>query len=207
MKAGGSPTVSLLEPCLRCRPRDQLPLPKHDPIYNVPIEMILRSIQLVVFLRTRDNLCALSDLTHVYRFWRMALIDQPQLRSTVFITQRDCRSFVEAWLERSYPVALEVIVDVKEVGWAHPYCACDGGGQGRLLPNESDPCEWHLLFESLAGIKHSNRIRALNINFDGRLWHTTGWGECTLEIFGLSIFQFVLSSAHHPEVEEQDEVC
>ena len=35
-----------------------------------------------------------------------------------------------------------------------------------LLPNESDPCEWHFQFEPLAETKHSGRIRTLDISFD-----------------------------------------
>ena len=35
------------------------------------------------------------------------------------------------------------------------------------MPNEKIPCEWHFQFEPLAKTKHSNRIRSLDINFDG----------------------------------------
>jgi len=45
--------------------------------------------------------------------------------------------------------------------------------QGRLLLNESNPCEWHFQFELLAETRHSNRIHALDIEFDG------GWGPIT----------------------------
>jgi hypothetical protein len=35
------------------------------------------------------------------------------------------------------------------------------------MPSERNPCEWHFQFEPLAETKHSNRIRVLDINFDG----------------------------------------
>ena len=45
--------------------------------------------------------------------------------------------------------------------------------QGRLLPNESNSCEWHFQFELLAETRHFNRIHALDIEFDG------DWGPIT----------------------------
>ena len=62
---------------------------------------------------------------------------------------------------------LDVTMDASRMGSIRPDCTCDKGGRGRLLPNESDPCEWHFKFESLAENKHLNRIRALDIDFDG----------------------------------------
>jgi len=81
----------------------------------------------------------------------------------------DRRSFVETCLKRSYPVALDIVVDASRDSWTRPSCTCDKGGHRRLLPNESNPCEWHFQFESLAEAKHTNRIRALNIDFDGAI--------------------------------------
>ena len=97
----------------------------------------------------------------------MALIDRPRVWSAVFITQRDRRSFVEACLGRSQHVALDVTVEARKFGHVHPDCVCDKGRLGRLLPNESNPCERHFQFESLAETKHSSRVRALDIDFDG----------------------------------------
>ena len=70
-------------------------------------------------------------------------------------------------LERSYPAALDVTVEAGRIGWIHEGCTCDKGGRGRLMPNEKNPCAWHFQFELLAKTKHSNRIRTLDINFDG----------------------------------------
>jgi len=78
----------------------------------------------------------------------------------------DRRSFVKACIERSYPAALDVTVEARKLGKVHPDCTCDKGGRERLMPNESNPCEWHFQFELLAETKHSNRIRALDIDFD-----------------------------------------
>lgn len=97
----------------------------------------------------------------------MALINQPRVWSTVFVTQRDCRSFVEACLERSHPAPLDVTVDAGEVVRAYPGCTCDKDNRKRLLPNEMDPCEWHFQFESLAEPKYSNRIHTLDMDLDG----------------------------------------
>lgn len=97
----------------------------------------------------------------------MALINQPRVWSTIFVTQKDRRSFVEACLERSHPAPLDVTVDVGEKAWTRPGCTCEKDGRKRLLPNEANPCEWHFQFESLAKPKHSNRIRALDIDLDG----------------------------------------
>ena len=55
----------------------------------------------------------------VMRFWRMALINQPRVWSAIFITQEDCRSFVEMCVERSYPVALDVTLEASRIGWSH----------------------------------------------------------------------------------------
>ena len=124
--------------------------------------------QLVTPPQTRDGLYGLMELTHVCRFWRVALINQPRMWSTLFITQKDRRTFIEACLERSRPAGLNVTVDAGKDGRIHSGCTCDKGCRGRLLPNESNPCEWHFQFESLAETKHSNRIHALEICFDGR---------------------------------------
>ena len=116
---------------------------------------------------TRDGLYDLSKLAHVCRFWRVALINQPRVWSTIFITEKDRRSFIEMCLERSHPVALDVSVDASKSGRIQWGCTCDVGRRGMLLPNESNPCERHFQFEPLAETKHSNRIRALSIGFDG----------------------------------------
>ena len=52
------------------------------------------------------------------------------------------------------------------------------------MPNESDLCEWHFQFESLAEAEHSNRIRALDIDFDGTMLPPTERAE-GLEKVGL----------------------
>lgn len=122
--------------------------------------------QLIAPPRTREGLYAISKLTHVCRFWRMALINQPRTWSTVFITPDDRRSFIEACLERSRPAPLDVTMDAGRVGRSRTGCTCDRGRRGSMLPNESNPCEWHFQFESLAEIKHSSRIHALTICFD-----------------------------------------
>ena len=51
-------------------------------------------------------------------------------------------------------------------GQVHPDCTCDKGRLGRLLPNKTNPCEWHFQLDSLAESKHSSRVRALEIDFD-----------------------------------------
>ena len=97
----------------------------------------------------------------------MALINQPRMWSAVFITQKDRRSFVEACLERSHPVTLDVTVETRKLDKIYSDCTCERRAQERLLPNESTPCEWHFQFELLADIKHCNRIGALDIRFEG----------------------------------------
>ena len=84
-------------------------------------------------------------------------------------------------MERSHPVALDVTVDASKVGRIHSGCTCDKGRRKRLLPNESNPCEWHFQFEPLAEIKHSDRIHVLNISFENdwppseeRTWFALG---------------------------------
>jgi len=119
-------------------------------------------------------------------------MNQPRVWSTVFITQIDCRSFVEACLERSYPVALDVTIDAREMGPVRLDCECDKRERGRLLPNESNPCEWHFQFESLAETKHSNRIRALDIDFDG-MWRYTAKSVEKVRL-GLGSCRFFTSS-------------
>ena len=109
----------------------------------------------------------LSKLTHVCRFWRIALINKPRAWATIFVTEDDRRSFVEMCLKRSLPVPLEVTVHASEIGRHHPSCTCDKGLRKRLLPSEINPCEWHFVFETLAESRHSKRISMLNILFYG----------------------------------------
>jgi len=148
------------------------------PIIKIPIDILLRILQLVGPPRTRDGLYALNKLSHVCMLWRLVLISHPRVWATVFITGKDRRSFVEMCLERSQPVTLEVTVDASEEGrarprgpseerCAQPRCTCDMDGRGRLLPNEGNPCEWHFQFESLAQKGYSKRIYTLNVGFDG----------------------------------------
>ena len=128
------------------------------------MEILLRIFQLVAPPCTQDGLCDLSKLTHVCRFWRVALINQPHIWSTVFITQKNRRSLVEMCLERSHPAPLDVTIEASKVGRARPECTCEGDRR-HFLPNESNPCEWHFQFELLADTKHSNRIHVLEIDF------------------------------------------
>ena len=100
------------------------------------------------------------------------MLNQPRVWSAVYITKEDRRSFIETCLERSHPVALEVTVEAGRLGRTNPGCTCDEGG--KLMPNEKNPCEWHFQFEPLAETKHSDRIRALDINFDGEWVHPLG---------------------------------
>ena len=107
-------------------------------------------------------------------------MNQHRLWSAVFITQEDRRSFVEACLERSHPVALDVTVEAKTLGKIHWDCTCHKKRQERLLPNDSNPCEWHFQFELLAETKHCNRIRALDIEFDNGCEPVTGKAQFVL---------------------------
>jgi hypothetical protein len=119
----------------------------------------------------------------------MALINQPRLWSAVFITQQDRRTFVEACLERSHPVTLDVTVEARKLGKIHPDCTCDKGARESLLPNESNPCEWHFQFELLAETKHSSRIHTLDIEFD------VDWASITNEVrFTLGSCRFFTST-------------
>ena len=59
-------------------------------------------------------------------------------------------------------------MDAAEMQLACTGCTCDKDNRRRLLPNERTRCEWHFQFESLAEPKHSNRIRTLDIDLDGR---------------------------------------
>jgi len=65
-------------------------------------------------------------------------------------------------------------MEARKLGKIRPDCTCDKGVRERLLPNESNPCEWHFQFELLAETRHSNRIRALDIEFDGDWVPITG---------------------------------
>lgn len=114
---------------------------------------------------TRDGVYELMKLTHVCRVWK-TLIDNPQAWATIFATLRDRRSFVNMCLERSYPTSLEVAVDAHSYGRADPSCTCVRDDYECLFHNETEPCEFHFVFESLVEPKHSTRIRSLSIVFD-----------------------------------------
>jgi len=168
-RTGSSLAGALLEPPLQYHPHNPPPLLKRSPIHDIPIEILLKIFHLVALPRTRDSLYDILNLTHVCRFWRVALIDQPRVWAVLFITRKDRRSFVEACLERSQSGALDITVDAGMFGRVYPDCMCKKARSGRLFPNESDPCERHFQFESLTETKHSIRIHALDIDFDGIL--------------------------------------
>ena len=134
---------------------------------KVPVEILFKTFRLVLSPRTREGVYALLELTHVCRFWRAALVNQPHMWSTIFATQYNRRNFIEMCLERSQAVALDVTVDASKRVRAHKECTCDKDERRRLLPNENIPCEWHFTFELLATPEHSGRIRTLNIDFRG----------------------------------------
>lgn len=166
---------------------DLQPPPMRGPIYKVPLELLLRIIQLLAPLRTREDMYTLSKLTHVCRFWRIALINKPRAWATIFVTEGDRRSFVEMCLERSLPVPLEVTVYASEVRRHHPSCACDKDLRERLLPSETNPCEWHFVFEILPESRHSKRISMLNVRFD--CIYISGWqGGIGLALGGCQLF-------------------
>ncbi|KAF9787488.1 hypothetical protein BJ322DRAFT_728105 [Thelephora terrestris] len=137
-RSGSSLAGALLEQPPLYRPRDPPP-PKRGPIHNIPVEILIRVFQLVAPPRIRESSYDLSKLTHVCRYWRMALINQRRLWSAIFITQEDRRSFVEMCLERSYPAPLDVTVEASRIGRIRADCTCDKGGRGRLMPNEKNP--------------------------------------------------------------------
>ena len=149
---------------------------------KIPVEILLKTFRLVLSPRTREGVYVLLELTHVCRFWKAVLVNQPHMWSGIFATQEDRRSFVEMCLKRSQAVALDVTVEVSKWVWAHKECTCDKGERKRFLPNEKIPCEWHFTFELLATLEHSKRIRTLNINFGGvyRVIPRAGRMELTL---------------------------
>jgi hypothetical protein len=133
--------------------------------HKIPIEILLKTFRLVAPPHTRKGVYDLLELTHVCRFWRAVLVNQPYMWSTIFATQQDRRGFIEMCLRRSQAVALDVTVNACKWGSAHKGCTCDEDERGRLLPNEMVPCEWHFAFESFATPEHSKRIHTLNIDF------------------------------------------
>jgi len=106
-------------------------------------------------------------------------------------------------LERSQPVTLEVTVDAREEGWPHPRCTCSRDTRARLVPNESNPCEWHFQFESLAEAEHWKRIHKLNIHFDGVYW-LANQGQRKLLTLGSCRF-FTLSFPHLTNLKWEEE--
>ena len=120
------------------------------------------------------------------------MINEPQAWATIFVTQRDRRSFVEMCLERSHTVSLEVTVDARSYGPAHHTCTCTKPPEDDffnvLTYNETNPCERHFAFESLAETKHSTRICTLNIVFDDGTF-AFDEGLVPLELEGCRFFE------------------
>ena len=83
----------------------------------------------------------------------------------IFVTRKDHRSFVDMCLERSYPMPLEVTVDVYVRGPSYPSCTCDEDKESAFVPNDIKPCERHFVFESLAEKRHWERVHTLKIVF------------------------------------------
>ena len=150
-----------------CHPRDPSPPQERGPIHKIPVEILLRIFRLLAPPRTIEGVYIRSKLTHVCQFWRVALINSPSAWAAISIAPGDRRSFVEMCLERSFPAPLDITMDVDERGKHRPSCACDRDQRNRLLPNETDPCEWHFVFEILAKARHSGRIQDLNVSFYG----------------------------------------
>ena len=69
-------------------------------------------------------------------------------------------------LERSRDLPLDVRITVRDPARNNAGCTCNKDAQGRLLPNRVNPCEWHFIFEALARAKHTNRITALDVDFE-----------------------------------------
>lgn len=172
--------MALVEHSSQYRPRDPQPLPKRGPIYNIPVEILLKISQLLAPPRTRDGVRTLSELTHICRFWRVTLINQPRLWATVFVTRNDRLSFVGMCLERTRSTPLEVTIGVDDVVGLHPSCTCDRGKRGLLIPSQTNPCERHFVFECLAETKHSERIRTLNIHFENAYYPPEEGGQLSL---------------------------
>lgn len=209
-ESGCSLTGALQELPPRNRLRDPPP-PKCASITKIPIEILVVIFHLVIpFPRTRENLYDLLLLTHVCRFWRTALINQPRMWSTVFITQEDRRSFVEVCLERSRSAPLDITMEASQVTSVLTGCGCDEDRFGRLLPNGRSPCEWHFQFESLVENGHFNRIRSLAIAFYGGIVSGAGrirllLGSCrffTLSFPGLTTLSWDNQSSDTPEYAE-----
>ena len=73
-----------------------------------------------------------------------------------------------------------------------------------MLPNESNPCERHFQFESLAEPKHSSRVRALDIDFDGISKSSAEGAEIVRLALGSCRF-FTLSFPHLTTLSWKDE--
>lgn len=86
-------------------------------------------------------------------------------------------------LERSYPASLQVTVHAQPY-WSrpvHPSCTCNEDERLRLVPNESEPCERHFVFESLAETKHSGRIHTLDLQLGAAMdGYSSGPGSLAL---------------------------
>ena len=88
--------------------------------------------------------------------------------TTIFVTHRDRRSFVETCLERSNALSIEVTVDAGDKHRVPRGCSCKQNRFERLLPNEESPCEWHFVSDLLAHPNNSKRIRVLHTNSSSR---------------------------------------
>jgi hypothetical protein len=167
LRKPGSPLVTSLEDTQLNRLRGS-PLLERGSIASVPVETLLEIFQLITPPSpARESLYRLLLLTHVCRFWRAVLTNQPHMWSTIFITQKDRRSFIEMCLERSYPAPLDITMEAFEMVRPYPGCMCSTGFNRIFLsPNERTPCEGHFQFDTLVEVQHSNRIHRLAINFD-----------------------------------------
>ena len=134
-------------------------------IHEIPAEILLKILRLIILSRTREGIHKLSELTHVCRSWRAVLINQPRIWSAIFAKREDSRGFVEMCVERSQTAPLDVTVNASGWGLVRLGCTCDRDHRERLLPNERNPCEWHFPFEALATPEHSKRIRTLVVDF------------------------------------------
>ena len=130
------------------------------PVHRLPIEILLVIFKLVTPSSTREDLYTTLDLTLVCRLWRTSLIGYPGAWTSIFATQWDHPSFIEACFKRSQPYPVEVTVDL-EYGRRISDSNCHGPIRETVIRTKEFPFEWHDRFKLLSRPSNAERIQVL----------------------------------------------
>ena len=135
------------------------------PTHRLPPELLTRIIDFAVDHGFEGHAEQLIPLTHVCRYWRIAILSCPRIWSTLCVKPGD-PTVISEWLARSQEVPLTVIAEFTDT-YDHPPCPYQNSPTAALAGGDDlEVCPRHKVVLSLDKLfPHCSRIRTLNILF------------------------------------------